>query len=514
MNILNCIWENLPELGVKIIEQLHIVTSAVGIALLIGIPFGLIAARRPLLRRWIIGAANVLQTIPGLALLVFLLPFFGIGAKPAIITLAIYAILPIATNTVLGITQVTQANLEAADALGLTSWQRLWLVELPLARPTMIAGIRIATTISMGMATLAAFIGAGGLGDFINRGLALNDTGLLLLGAIPAAILALLLDSLIHRIEVRMQTYRGTQKSQSYVLVGLLALFLVFPLMVTSGRLIVANHHGPVIRIGSGNFTEQILLSELMAQLIEKHTTLKVQRKFNLGAAAILIDAIRHDEIDLYAAYTGTAYINTLHQSYTDMSRNKLYQFVKNEYQNRFHITWLAPMGFNDTQAVVVREDFAKRYHLHTMSDLVALAPRLVIGTHSDFIRRYDGLPGLEKKYGMHFKAIKELEPTLMYEAIRRKDVDVILAFSTDGRIPVYHLVVLEDDKKLFPPYDGAPIIRSAVLQAYPELAPALEKLAQMLSDQTIQQLNYQVDLKKRSPARVAREFLRSKQLV
>ncbi|OGT68746.1 MAG: hypothetical protein A3J38_07170 [Gammaproteobacteria bacterium RIFCSPHIGHO2_12_FULL_45_9] len=512
MNIPNFIWENLPELGVKVVEQLHLVTSAVGIALLIGIPFGLIAARRPVLRRWVIGLASVLQTIPGLALLVFLLPFFGIGSKPAIITLAIYAILPIATNTVLGITQVALANLEAADALGFTAWQRLWLVELPLARPTIIAGIRIATTISMGMATLAAFIGAGGLGDFINRGLALNDTGLLLLGAIPAAALALLLDSLIYRIEIRMQVYRA--KSQSYILIGLMALFLGFPLIVTSGRLMVADRHAQVIRIGSGNFTEQILLSEIMAQLIEKNTALKVKRKFNLGAAAILIDAMRHNEIDLYAAYTGTAYINTLHQSYSGMNRDKLYHYVKSEYQNRFQITWMLPMGFNDTQAIAVREDFAKRYHLRTVSDLVALAPRLVIGTHADFIRRYDGLPGLKQKYGLRFKAIKELEPTLMYEAIHRKDVDVILAFSTDGRIPAYHLTILEDDRGLFPPYDGAPIVRSSVLQSYPELVPVLEKLAQTLDDHTIQQLNYLVDLKKRSPARVAREFLRSKGLI
>lgn len=496
---------NLSELGVKIAEQLYLVATAVGIALVIGIPLGILAARRIHLRHWIIGFAGILQTIPGLALLVFLLPFFGVGTKPAIIALAIYAILPITTNTLTGITTISNASIEAADALGFTGWQRLWMVELPLALPTIIAGLRIATTIAMGTATLAAFIGAGGLGDFINRGLALNDTKFLLLGAISSAILALLLDFLIRRLELGLQKRR---LRKSFLGRGLLILFfgiIVFVPVFVSYRHAETN----VIRVGSGDFTEQIIVAEIMSQLIEQKTSLKVARSFNLGSAQILINAMRNNHIDLYATYTGTSYLNTLHQEYLGLDRQALYQFVKAEYLKKFQLVWLMPFGFNDTQAIAVRNQFAKQHQLQNLTDLSRISANLIIAAPADFINRPDGLPGLFKKYGIRFKAVKEFQPTLMYDAIRYKDVDVILGFSTDGRIPAYDLTVLTDDKNLFPPYDAAPVIRLSVLKAHPELENVLQLLANKIDDKTMQQLNYQVSVEKRDPVDVARDFLR-----
>ena len=200
--------DKAPELWVKILEHLFLTVVSTGIAIAIGIPLGVWITRNAMFRRTVLGAAGVVQTVPSLALLAFLLPFLGIGVRPAIVALTLYALLPIVRNTYTGIDGVSPPVVEAAKGMGFTDFQRLWLVEMPLALPVIVAGIRTATVICVGIATLSAFIGAGGLGDFINRGLALNNTRLILLGAVPAAILALLLDSLIGIIEKLLR--RGT----------------------------------------------------------------------------------------------------------------------------------------------------------------------------------------------------------------------------------------------------------------------------------------------------------------
>ena len=201
--------DHMAELWVKLIQQIYLVGIATGVAIIIGIPLGIWATRNLRVRKPVLGLASILQTIPSLALLAFLLPFTGIGATPAIIALSLYALLPIIRNTLTGLEAIPKELIEAARGVGFTPRQRLWLVEMPLAMPTIIAGIRTATVISVGVATLAAFIGAGGLGDFINRGLAMNNTRLILLGAIPAALLALAFDGLIGCIERLLCYKRG-----------------------------------------------------------------------------------------------------------------------------------------------------------------------------------------------------------------------------------------------------------------------------------------------------------------
>lgn len=201
MSLWAFILERLPELGIKTWEHIILTGSSTGIAVLLGVPFGILASRHWLVRQIVLSTAGIFQTIPSLAMLAFLLPFLGIGIKPAITALVLYALLPIVRNTYTGITGIDPPVLEAADGVGFSSHQRLFMVELPLALPIIIAGIRTATVICVGIATLSAFIGAGGLGDFIVKGLAMNNTRLILLGAIPAAILALALDAVIGWIE-------------------------------------------------------------------------------------------------------------------------------------------------------------------------------------------------------------------------------------------------------------------------------------------------------------------------
>lgn len=503
--------DNSSVLCTKLAEQLYLVGISMAIAISIGVPLGVLVVRQNRLRALVLGFSSILQTIPSLALLAFLLPFFGIGAKPAIITLALYALLPVVRNTVTGLEIVPAATLEAAQGLGFTPWQRLWIVELPLALPTIVSGIRIATTISVGIATLAAFIGAGGLGDFINRGLALNNPHLLLLGAVPAALLALLLDFLIGRVETALAQGKSAQKKKNRWLnkcfIILMAIMFIFALKA----IFFPHQYKNTIRIATKNFTEQLILGELLAQLVEAETHLKVERHFNLGTTEICHQALINNQIDVYPEYTGTAYLTVLNHVYHGYPIKDLYQNVKADYLSKYNIVWLPRFGFANTQAVAVRADFAKHYHLKTINDLATLSARMTIAAPAEFTQRLDGLPGLMRVYNLHFAEMKQMDPALLYDALRDHQVDAIMAFSTDGRLAKYHLIVLQDDKKLFPPYDAAPLMRLKVLESHPELLQLFKSLENTISIKDMQLLNAKVEIEKRAPAEVVHKFLLAK---
>lgn len=500
-----------PHFTEKLIEQLYLVGAAMTIAILVGVPLGILVVRTQRLRAITLSFAGILQTVPGLALLAFLLPFFGIGAKPAIIALVVYALLPVMRNTVTGLENIPAESIEAARGLGFTKLQRLWIVELPLAMPTIIAGIRIATVISVGVATLAAFIGAGGLGDYINRGLALNNTQLLLMGAIPAALMALILDFVIGQIEVLLQKNKSGSKAKSFLALGFIGVLLALSVFAASAPLWEKHHN--TVRVATKNFTEQFILGEIIAQLIEAKTHLHVERYFNLGTTEILQRSIVGGQIDIYPEYTGTAYLTVLNLPYTGLGAHALFEKVQADYQNKYNILWLAPLGFNNTQAIVVRDEFAIQYHLNTISDLVPMQQLLIMGAPPEFVSRPDALPGLEKAYGLHFGKVKQLEPNLMYLAIFQKQVNTIMAFSTDGRIEKYHLRILQDDKNLFLPYDASILIRQSTLEKYPEMK-ILELLSGKIDDKTMRAMNYQVDVEKKTPVEVAKAFLQNQKLI
>lgn len=506
--------DNSRSLGVKLFEQLYLVSVAMAIAVLLGIPLGILILRTPRLRSFVLGFAGLLQTIPGLALLAFLLPCFGIGAKPAIIALAIYALLPVIRNTVVGLETVPTVNIEAARGLGFTRWQRLWMVELPLALPTIVAGIRIAATISVGIATLAAFVGAGGLGDFINRGIALNNTRLLLLGAVPAGLLALLLDFSIGQVEAALVKGKTVPKQKNYLAMGFVGMLLCLPIFASGMSLFSSAQPQNTVRVATKNFTEQFILGEILAQTIEAKTSLKVERNFNLGTTEIAHLALICGQIDIYPEYTGTAYLTVLNKPYSGVSAEEIYRQVKADYLERFKVVWLAPFGFSNSQALAVREDFAKSLKLKNVSDLAPFMKNLVVGAPPEFVLRPDALPGLERVYGLRFREVKQFEPNLMYLALHDRQIDVIMASETDSRIPKYKLALLQDDKRLFPPYDVAPLVRAETLQAHPELEPVLKILANILDYRIMQRLNYEVDIQKRSPAEVVRQFLREKAII
>jgi len=267
------------------------------------------------------------------------------------------------------------------------------------------------------------------------------------------------------------------------------------------------------VRIGAKNFTEQFILGELLAQLVEAKTDISVDRQFYLGGTMICHGALANGEIDVYPEYTGTA-LTTILKREVLATPEETYNAVAKAYREQFKSEWLSPLGFNNTYAITVREADAQAKNWQTVSDLERDASLLKAGFTAEFVERPDGYPGLKRKYAFEFGSVSELDAGLMYKALAAGEVDVICAFATDGRIAAYNLVPLEDDKRFFPPYFAAPVVRSAVLEAHPELRDVLNGLAGKLDDSQMQKLNYEVDEKKRSPADVAREFLQSQGLV
>jgi osmoprotectant transport system permease protein len=492
-------------------EHLFLVGISISIAIALGIPLGILITRKPKLTKPILGVANILQTIPSLALFGFLIPvpgLGGIGATPAIVALTLYSLLPIIRNTYTGITGIEPAISEAARGMGMTSRQLLFQVEIPLALGVIFAGIRVATAIAIGIATIAAAIGAGGLGVFIFQGISTVDNQLILAGAVPAALMAILADFALGWIE--QEASRKGAKAQRFFSRPVLILLT----LVVVGIGAIAFQSPPIqIIVGSKNFTEQLILGELLAQHIEATTNLKVDRRLNLGGTFICHQALTAGQIDAYVEYTGTAFTAILKQKpITDPQ--EVYQQVKQEYAQQFGLEVTEPLGFNNTFAMIVRGSDAKRLNLQTISQAAKYTPIWRAGFGYEFIKRQDGFPGLAEKYKLKFaKPPQVMDLGLMYKALDRKQVDVVAGDSTNGLIEKLKLAVLDDDLKYFPPYEAVPVVGEKILKQHPKLRDAFSQLGGMISEADMRRMNYQVDGESRKVGDVVREFLQSKKL-
>ena len=504
--------ERFPQLQNALLEHFLVLTLLpVTIAVLIAIPLAVAVRDRPWARSLAIGTTGVVQTIPSLAMLAFLLPLFGIGKLPAVIALTLYAILPILQNALAALRDLPEDVLEAADGIGFSKRQRLLQVELPLALPIIVSGIRTATVICVGVATLSTFIGAGGLGDFINRGLSLNRMSLLFIGAGFAAALALILDFILDTVGQAMQPGRrpGVMTRRFAISGFLLALLLAMIAFPAGGRPNGSNTDSGVVRIGSKNFSEQIVLGELLAQWIEKNTDLRVERKFNLGGTLICHQALVAGEIDIYVEYSGTALLTLMGREYeSGATPQDVVTELRREYEQRFDCVVLPPLGFENTYAITVRRSEAEKHGWDKISDIVSAAGRLRGGFTAEFMEREDGLPGLKRAYGLHFDEVIDLSPELMYPAVADGEVDLIGAFSTDGRILEFDLKPLADDRAFFPPYEAMPVVRRTTLNRSPRLEATLLELDACLDHEAITRLNHAVDVDKRNPRDVVREFI------
>lgn len=487
------------------LQHLFLASFATLIAALIAISFAAWMQPYSKIRMACINIANILQTIPSLALLALLIPWVGIGTTPTIIALTAYAILPILRNTDLGLRSIPESTLEAAYGLGMSRWQRLWKVELPLALPETLGGIRIAAASSIGITTVAAFIGAGGLGDFITQGLALSNHTLILWGAIPAALLALIVDYWLKQCEWLLTKYKHPHKNVTQaraVIIFIVALFC--GLVGWNFSLEKSSAKQPII-VASKNFTEQLILGHIIKDTLTQ-AGLPVKLKLNFGATSLLTPALKAGYVDLYPEYTGTAYMAVMHGKKL-LPKRTLYSTVNHYYQKNLNSTWLKPLGFVNSQALCIPKQLAKQQNIYTLSALSNSQMPLHIAAPAAFLKRPDAFPLLEKMYGIHFASIVQMEPDLMYDAIKQHNVNVVACFTTDGQIAADHLIALRDDKHAYPVYQAAIVVRTQTLKDYPKLKNVLEKLSGKISTTAMQRMNEAVEVKHQMPRDVAKRF-------
>lgn len=504
---------NWSELLLLVRQHIVLVFVSILVAVIIGVPVGIILTRYRALRGPVLGIANVMQTIPSLALFGFLipLPFIGgIGTRTALVALVLYSLLPIIRNTVTGILNVDPNVREAAVAMGMTGGQVLRQVELPLAMGVIVTGIRVATVIAVGVTTIAAAVGAGGLGVYIFRGLRQYDNNLLLAGALSAALLALAADSLLGLVE-RQFSFDSKRSAAKGAVMRKLAIAVAVVLVIGAaifwlGRSTPSS--ATRVAVGSKDFTESALLAEIVAQMLEARGV-SVERRFELGGN-LPHEALVAGTLDLYPEYTGTSYTAILqHTPITDP--RAVYDQVKREYADRFKVEVSQPLGFENTFAILVRGDDARRLNLKTISNAATEAPRWRAGFGQDFMSRADGYPGFSKTYGLKFAEVREMDLSLTYIALSSRQVDLIAGNSTEGRIPTLDLVQLVDDRRYFPPYEAVYLVRQDSLTRLPALPDVLSKLANAISTDEMRRLNYEIDGQKRDPKEVVKEWLKGK---
>ena len=502
---------NWPELLGLIAQHIKLVLVAIVVAVTIGVPTGILLTRYRALRSPVLGVANVMQTIPSLALFGFLipLPFIGgIGARTALVALVLYSLLPIIRNTITGIMSVEPSVREAAVAMGMTDGQILRQVELPLAMGVIVTGIRVATVISVGVTTIAAAVGAGGLGVYIFRGLRQYDNNLLLAGALSSALLALAADFLLGLLERQFSRRKPGRSRLAQRLVAAAAMIVVVIGGVALWRSLKGRDNTNRVVVGSKDFTESALLAEIIAQMLEARGV-SVERRFELGGN-LPHDALISGTVDLYPEYTGTSYTAILHHKPITDPRT-VYAQVKQEYADKFHVEVSPPLGFENTFAILIRGADARKLNLKTISDAAPHTNTWRAGFGQDFMSRDDGFPGFSKTYGLKFADVREMDLSLTYIALSSHQVDLIAANSTEGRIATLDLFQLADDRHYFPPYEAVYLVRQDTLARVPALREVLDKLANAISTEEMRRLNYEIDGNRRDPKEVVREWIGGK---
>lgn len=501
--MLDVLMDRKSDLLTALIEHIELSFIALFFAVLIGLPLSIYLTRHRKIAEPIINVAAVLQTIPSLALLGLMIPLFGIGQFPAIVALVAYALLPIMRNTYTGIAEVDPSLIEAADGLGMSRFKRLTKIELPLALSVIMAGIRTAMVLIVGTTTLAALIGAGGLGDLILLGIDRNNGQLILLGAIPAAILALIFDFGLRGIG--KLSYK--KSLIAFIVIILIALAIVLaPLFNKS--------FDDTLVIGGKLGAEPEILINMYQILIEDETDLKVELEPGLGKTSFVFNALQSGDIDIYPEFTGTAINEFLKEEVESKKDEEVYEQARSGMLEEFGLVYLPPMAYNNTYTLAVKESLAEEEGLEDISDLDKVKDDLTAGFTLEFSDREDGYLGIQSLYGIEFGNVVTMEPKLRYTAIENGDIDVLDAYSTDSELESYELAVLNDDESLFPPYEGAPLLREETLEEHPELEDILNQLAGKVTDDEMREMNYLVNVEEESPKDVAVEYLKNIDLI
>ena len=490
------------------VEHILISLLAISIASVLGIILGIIISEYRRFSGLILGTVNILYTIPSIALLGFFITITGVGNTTALIALIIYALLPIIRSTYTGIININPLIIEASEGMGSTKLQQLFKVKLPLALPVLMSGIRNMVTMTIALAGIASFVGAGGLGVAIYRGITTNNSAMTFLGSLLIAILALIFDFILGIIEKRLTNHKRTKYKVNFKLI-ILGLFII----IFGAYFSLNSKKDKTINIATKPMTEGYILGQMLTELIEQDTDLKVNMTTGVGGGTSNIQpAMVKGEFDLYPEYTGTSWEAVLKKegSYDESKFDEL----QKEYKEKYNLEYVNLYGFNNTYGLAVNKDIAEKYNLKTYSDLAAVSNNLIFGAEYDFFEREDGYKELQKVYNMNFKKQIDMDIGLKYQAMKDKKIDVMVIFTTDGQLAISDVVVLEDDKKMYPSYRAGTVVRSEILSEYPELKPVLEKLNNILDDKTMADLNYQVESEGKKPEDVAREYLQEKGLL
>lgn len=512
-DILKTIADRREYLYELLVQHILLSLGAILIITIIGISTGIAILHKSKSRQIILGLVNFLYTIPSIAMFGLFIPLIGIGYGNALIVLVIYGLLPVIRNTYTGLSEVDPLLLDAAKGMGATPRQVFVRVRWPLAFPTILSGFRTMVVMTIALAGLASFIGAGGLGQAIYRGINTNNSSLILVGSISVALLALAADLSIGAIEgsLKLKTKKAGKNNRilKYSALFILAGLIVFMVLARFGK-----SSGKEIVVASKPTAEQYILGEIISQLVENNTDIHVIRKFGIGGGTSNIHpAMLKGEIDIYPEYTGTAWLFVLKEPQIT-NPDSLYSALKKAYSDKFKLNWICRLGFNNTFTLALPESTAQKEHISTFSELAAKSNEFTFGAEFDFFEREDGFPGLDKVYAFNFKNKVELDINLKFQALENHTVDVINAFSTDSRIRQMNLRVLKDDKLFFPAYQAGIVIRNETQQKYPELTILLEQLEGLIDDATMLQLNYEVEIEKKSPNEVAQTFLKSHGLI
>lgn len=493
------------------LEHLLISLIAIAVSIVLGGMIGIYIAESKRSSKIIMPVINFLYTIPSISMLGFLIPLSGIGNTTAVIALSIYALLPMVRNTYTGIVNVSADIVEAAKGMGSTKSQILWKIKIPLAMPVIMSGIRNMVVMTLALAGIASFIGAGGLGVAIYRGITTNNTAMTVAGSILIAILALLFDFLLGLLEKRLLRKKRPQKKnrfKKHIVIGTSILLIVMCSLLVFFR----NKKSKTIHLATKPMTEQYILGEMLKTLIEENTDLNVEITQGVGGGTSNIwPAMEKGEFDIYPEYTGTAWNMVLKNK--DLYTEDMFSKLQAEYKKKYDMQWVGMYGFNNSFALTVRREIADKYNLKKISDLQNVSSNLKFGAEYDFYEREDGFTALCDAYNLKFENTVDLDIGLKYQAIKEKEIDVMPIFTTDGQYSVSNLVVLEDDKQFYPSYQCGNIVRNEVLEGNPKLLKTLNMVNGILTDKEMAKLNYKVENDKAEPGDVAKEFLKEKGL-
>ncbi|WP_260620112.1 ABC transporter permease/substrate-binding protein [Gordonibacter massiliensis (ex Traore et al. 2017)] len=550
----------------------HIGISLVSIVLaaLIGLTLGIAIAQWRRGAKPVLALVNFVYTIPSIALFGFLIPVTGIGDLTAVVALTVYALLPMVRNTYTGLTTIEPAIVEAARGMGSTDRQLLYRIELPLAAPVIMSGIRSMATMTIALAGIASFIGAGGLGVAIYRGITTNNLAMTLAGSVLIAVLAIAVDLLLgvaekatrRHVEPKPRRSRartafgGILRPQHATLgaaagtpgrnddaavagvadtgageaatqgrpptrkprrrLGAVVAVAAAVVLVAGGAFAFANRGGSggdTVHIATKPMTEQYILGEMLNTLIEHDTDLNVELTQGVGGGTSNIEpGMERGDFDLYPEYTGTGWNAVL--KHEDTYDESLFDAMQQEYESQLGLTWVGAYGFNNTYGLAVSKDVADRFDLRTYSDLARAAGELTLGAEPDFFDRQDGYPGLQQAYGMSFATTRDMDISLKYQALFEGQVDAIVVSTTDGQVADDRLVVLEDDKGFYPSYLCCNVVRMDTLEKHPELRDELLKLQGTISDADMARMNNAVETQGQEPKTVADAFLAEKGLI